>query len=89
MLLYVFVLFGLWCKSNDYVNKIWRKTPPPSMLIEWCKTRRILVDIQGKLLETEIKHRQVLETDVRFSYAADNCVIVAGNLLYVLFVIKL
>ena len=25
MLLYVFVLFGLWCKSNNYVDKIWSK----------------------------------------------------------------
>ena len=25
LLLYVFVLFGLWCKSNNYVNKIWKK----------------------------------------------------------------
>ena len=25
LLLYVFVLFGLWCKSNNYVNKNWRK----------------------------------------------------------------
>jgi len=41
LLLYVFGLFGLCCKCNNYVNKIWKKTTTTN------KCDSLLKDIVG------------------------------------------